>query len=86
MPREVPRHGEIMDVTEERHDTKGRYGDSPSPARDLKGSSLTPEVVEARGSSGEEEGGRTVEDVIEEKRGFFAYMKTKDFYIVLVLG
>lgn len=31
-------------------------------------------------------GGRTIEEFEESKRGWFAYFKTKDFYIVLMLG
>ena len=70
------------------HDTdlKGMEDGSSSPARDLKGSSFTPEVVEASYGSEGVEGERTVEDAIEEKRGFFAYLKTRDFYVVLILG
>ena len=32
------------------------------------------------------EGERTVDEIEESKEGWFAYFKTKDFYIVLVLG
>ena len=32
------------------------------------------------------EGERTVEEIEESKKGWFAYFKTKDFYIVLLLG
>ncbi len=30
--------------------------------------------------------GRTVAEIEQSKRGWFAYLKTKNFYIVLVLG
>lgn len=32
------------------------------------------------------EGERTIDDVLEEKKSLFAYLKTRDFYIVLALG
>ena len=57
-----------------------------SPSRGLKGSSFSPEVVETPYGTEAVDGERTVEDVSEEKKGFFAYLKTRDFYIVLVLG
>lgn len=44
-----------------------------------------PEFVDINNSNGYGEG-RTVEEIEESKRGWFAYSKTKDFYIVLVLG
>ena len=35
---------------------------------------------------GAENGGTTVEGIVESKKGWLAYFKTRDFYIVLVLG
>lgn len=42
--------------------------------------------VSNAGGYGQPERTRTVEEIEESKRGWFAYFKTKDFYIVLVLG
>ena len=38
-----------------------------------------PELIETEGRT-------TVEEIEESKKGWFAYLKTRDFYIVLVLG
>ncbi|KAL8827667.1 MAG: hypothetical protein Q9170_006925, partial [Blastenia crenularia] len=46
-----------------------------------------PEIVDAKdGTNGSEEAVTTVEQIEESKKGRFAYFKTRDFYIVLVLG
>ena len=57
---------------------------SGNPHDSRKGS-YSPEVVES-GGSGAHEQGNTLEDIRNEKKGWFAYMKTRHFYIVLVLG
>lgn len=47
-----------------------------------------PELTGVSNASGygQPERTRTVEEIEGRKRGWFAYFKTKDFYIVLVLG
>ena len=47
-----------------------------------------PEIVNGNGMqiSDAEPPPRTVEEIQQSKKGRFAYFKTKDFYIVLVLG
>ena len=50
-----------------------------------------PEIVERQGKTvdSQENGAdqdRTIDDVREEKKGWFAYLKTRDFYILLALG
>ena len=44
-----------------------------------------PEIVEYNGGQ-TYNGGVSVEDIDESKKGWFVYFKTKDFYIVLLLG
>lgn len=46
-----------------------------------------PELVGANGNADGDEGGLTAVDAIDEsKGGRFAYVRTRDFYIVLLLG
>ncbi len=46
-----------------------------------------PEVVDVYDGGETYRGGEiTVEEIDESKKGWFAYFKTRDFYIVLLLG
>ena len=45
-----------------------------------------PELIGVTNAGGYGQPERTVEEIEGSKRGWFAYFKTKDFYIVLVLG
>lgn len=45
-----------------------------------------PELISVTNDGGYGQPERTVDDIEGRKRGWFAYFKTKDFYIVLVLG
>ncbi|KAI9871085.1 MAG: hypothetical protein M1830_003328, partial [Pleopsidium flavum] len=58
---------------------KGVNSNSSSPTHGA------PELLDINNGNGYGEG-RTVEEIEESKRGWFAYFKTKDFYIVLILG
>ena len=52
------------------------------PTQESVGLSKGDEVGEACIGNGE----RTVEEIVESKKGRLAYFKTRDFYIVLILG
>ena len=62
------------------------------PALETKGSPLTstapvhgaPEIVYTAAANRVE--GFTAEEIDESKKGWFAYFRTKDFYVVLLLG
>lgn len=45
-----------------------------------------PELIGVTNTDGYGQPERTVEEIEGRKRGWFAYFKTRDFYIVLVLG
>lgn len=65
------------------HNTKGNPSSDSSPVHSA------PEIVRVDGENtgGESAVGTTTLDAIEEgKGGWFAYLKTRNFYIVLVLG
>ena len=55
---------------------------SPSPL------STSPQDVNIKNGLGEAEavGGITVEELENSNRGWFAYLRTRNFYLVLVLG
>ena len=44
------------------------------------------EAGQGQGNGIEAQGGRTIEELRQEKRGFLAYVKTRDFWILLVAG
>lgn len=77
------------------YDAKGGATEHSAPASaaqgsassDLKSAHGDPRVVDINGDGNPPEGVVTTVDELEaSKRGRFAYFKTRDFYIVLVLG
>ena len=55
------------------------------PLNDNPSAHGAPEIVDYNGNH-TYNGGVTAEDIDESKEGWFAYIKTKDFYVVLLLG
>ena len=74
-------------ITEHYIDSK-RTGSSRDASKQLYTEEVSPVEGAASGSgSPVEEPERTVEDIREERsKGWFAYLKTRDFYILLLLG
>ena len=63
----------VVKAEEERRDG------SPGTSNDKAMGHGAPEMITM-------EGGTTVEEIEESKKGWFAYFQTRDFYIVLILG
>ncbi len=71
--------------------TAGLSGDPVSPAGSSSPVHSAPEVI---GPSGDEEDGKrvagetttTVDEIEDGKGGWFAYLRTRNFWIVLLLG
>ncbi|KAL8955249.1 MAG: hypothetical protein Q9183_006726, partial [Haloplaca sp. 2 TL-2023] len=55
----------------------------PTSAQGVKVSHGAPEIA---ANNGTDEAGPSVEEIDNSRRGWFAYFKTKDFYIILILG
>ena len=63
----------------------------PAPAENESSSASSPvhgapELVGMKGGSGAQASRADVEGIDESKKGWFAYFRTRSFYIVLVLG
>ena len=61
-------------------DANALQSSGPSPVH------AAPELIGVTNTRGDGQPERTVEEVEGSKTGWFAYFKTKDFYLVLVLG
>lgn len=73
-----------QDVVEHYAPTNEDQGSSSSSAQARHG---TPQITRGNNGASDGEGIVTPLDEIEERhQGWFAYFKTRDFYIVLVLG
>ena len=58
-----------------------------SPTGAYANAHAAPEFIHGKdGQEVDAEPPRTVDEIQESKQGRFAYFKTKDFYVVLVLG
>lgn len=75
------------------HDGKGGVSEHYTPTANARGSASSsgpkdaPEIVKDNGDANIPEGAVTSVDELEaSKKGRLAYFKTKEFYIVLVLG
>ena len=69
--------------------TAAGYDVEKSPSQDVYPTHRPPRVVgtEDDGLGSDDLGGQSTIDAVDDsKKGFFAYFKTRDFYIVLVLG
>ena len=68
---------EINPITE---DTKDLPSSSPSPQHTAR------EVIGIRDGAEGENAGENADEILASKGGWFAYLKTRNFYIVLLLG
>ena len=70
-----------VEATTTANDVHASSSSTPSPKHG------PPEIIGIHdGVAGHTEGVTTVEEIEESKKGWFAYFKTRNFYIVLITG